>query len=91
MLQLFPSLCVEEVGEPRVVTADVLGRNIRTMRDFVVTTLKQQSADPSSITPESEAVQKIEKEANAELAAFLQHLHDLGRGTHVAEMDGAEA
>ena len=72
MLQLFPSLCVEEVGEPRVVTADVLGRNIRTMKDFVVTTLKQQSADPSSITPESEAVQKIEKEANAELAAFLQ-------------------
>ena len=39
----------------------------------------------------SEAVQKIEKDANAELAAFLQHLHDLGRGTHVAEMDGAES
>ena len=91
MLQLFPLLCVEEVGEPRVVTADVLGRNIRTMRDFVVTTLKQQSTDPSSITAESESVQQFEKEASTELTAFLQHLHDLGRGSHVPAACGAES
>lgn len=83
VLQLFPELCADALPEPCVVTPDVLGRNVKTLREFVMTVLKQQSADPSSITPDSAVVQEHEKEARVELAAFLQRLHDAGKGDHV--------
>ena len=91
VLQLFPELCVETLPEPRVVTPDVLGRNVRTLREFVVAMLKQQSDDPSSITADSAVVQQHEKEARAELAAFLQSLHDADKGDHVRCAEGVSS
>ena len=84
VLQLFPELCVATLPEPRVVTPDVLG-------EFVVAMLKQQSDDPSSITADSAVVQQHEKEARAELAAFLQSLHDAGKGDHVRCAEGVSS
>ena len=83
VLQLFPELCVATLPEPRVVTPDVLGRNVRTLREFVVAMLKQQSDDPSSITADSAVVQQ--------LAAFLQSLHDAGKGDHVRCAEGVSS
>ena len=57
-LPLFSDLLSEEVPPPAVLTKEVIGRNNHTMIEFVVSALKQQSYDPSSITAESEEVAK---------------------------------
>ena len=75
LLQLFPELLARPLAESTVLTADVLGRNVHTVQEFVVATLKQHSSDPSAIKTDSEEVQNAVETATKELLEFLWKFH----------------
>ena len=50
-----------------------------------------ESKEPTSQAADSAVVQQHEKEARAELAAFLQSLHDAGKGDHVRCAEGVSS
>lgn len=58
-----------------VLTAELLGRNVHTVQEFVVATMKQHSDDPSAITPECPAVSASVQSAYDELLEFLWQFH----------------
>lgn len=81
LLQLWPDLQNEQTSEMakmqweqglQIMTADVIGRNVKNILEFVVTTLKQNSNNPASITSECEEVKRKVDEAYTQLLSFLQ-------------------
>ena len=76
LLQLFPDLRYQDLPEGRVLTGEVLGRNVHSISEFVLATLKQQSSDPAYITLESNQVQNKIHEAYESLLPILFQAHD---------------
>lgn len=76
LLQLFPDLRYKDLPEGHVITSEVLGRNVHSITEFVLSILKQQSADPARIIADSEQVQSRLREAYESLLAVLFQAHE---------------
>lgn len=75
ILHLFPDLVVGSLPEPVVLTKEVIGRNNHTMTDFIISCLKQQSSNPSSINATCDEVKQLYEKSRYELLAYLQNWH----------------
>lgn len=85
LLPLFPELLVRPLPESAVLTADLIGRNVRSVLEFVVATKKQHSSDPSAIRPDSEEVRTAVNLAQSQLLEFLWKFHAESRGENRGE------
>lgn len=79
-LQLFPDLLVQPVPAGTLLSPQLLGRNVHSLQDFVVASLKQRSSDPAAIRPDSPAVAAAVETATRELLEFLWKCHAENRG-----------
>ena len=79
LLQLYPDLLVEPLPPPQILTTALLGRNVHSITDFIVSSLKQRAENPSAIIVDSPAVQELLHTARAELLRFLQFWHNRGK------------
>lgn len=74
-LQLFPDLVNQSIPAATFLTKDIIGKNTRTMADFVISLLKQQSSNPSAITATSEEVIERLESSRQQLLSYLLTWH----------------
>ena len=85
LLPLFPELLLRPLPDSTVLTADLLGRNVHSVLEFVLATRKQHSSDPSAIRPDSELVKTAVNQAESELLEFLWKFHAENQGENRGE------
>lgn len=74
-LPLFPDLVCGSIPSAVLLTKEIIGRNNHTMTEFIVSILKQQSSNPSSITNDCEEVKKNYEISRLKLLNYLMDWH----------------